>query len=100
MFAPASLILLTIVAVSGGPLLTTGRGIDVVAYLALIPMGLGYLLFGRALRSTSASAATALSLLEPVVAAVLAASFARRRVAALGWVGIVVVAASVVSLNA
>lgn len=99
MFAPASAILLTIVAFAGGPLLRTARGIEVVSYLALIPIGLGYMLFGRGLRSTPASVATALSLLEPVVAALVAEMVAHQGVAALGWAGIALVATSIITLG-
>ena len=41
-------------------------------YMALVPMFLGYVLFGWGLAHVTASTATTLSLLEPAVAAVLA----------------------------
>jgi DME family drug/metabolite transporter len=58
-------------------------------------MSIGYLLFGHGLRTTPASAATGLSLLEPAVAALLADLIAHQHLPALGWLGIALVVASV-----
>lgn len=99
MFGAASVVLLGVVAVTGGALVSSARGVTVVAYLAVIPMGAGYLLFGRGLRGVPASVATALSLLEPVVAAVIAEVVLHQRVVALGWAGIGVVALSIIWLG-
>ncbi|MHB8296489.1 MAG: DMT family transporter [Acidimicrobiales bacterium] len=100
MFGLAALVLLPVLSVTGGQLLGSPRGIAVVAYLAVVPMGLGYLLFGRGLQETPTSVATALSLLEPVVAAVVAEIIAQQRATLAGWAGIALVASSVVVLSA
>jgi DME family drug/metabolite transporter len=71
-----------------------------MAYLAVVPMFLGYLLFGRGLAAVPASTATALSLLEPAVAAVLAVVVLSERLPVLGWVGMAVLLASLVLLTA
>ena len=95
LFGLASLVLIPILAVTGSALLASTRGILVAGYLGLIPMSIGYVLFGHGLRTTTASAATALSLLEPAVAAVLADLIAHQQLPATGWLGIALVVASV-----
>jgi DME family drug/metabolite transporter len=99
MFGLAAAVLLPVLAVTGPALLSTGRGLAVTGYLAVVPMGLGYVLFGRGLRHTPASTATAISLVEPVVAAVLAFLVVNQHLAVAGWVGIVLIAASVAALS-
>ena len=88
LFGLASLVLIPILAVTGSALLESTRGILVAGYLGLVPMSIGYLLFGHGLRTTPASAATGLSLLEPAVAAVLADLIAHQQLPAVGWLGI------------
>jgi drug/metabolite transporter, DME family len=95
LFGLASLVLIPILAITGSALLASTRGILVAGYLGLIPISIGYLLFGHGLRTTTASAATGLSLLEPAVAAVLADLIAHQQLPAIGWLGIALVAASV-----
>ena len=95
LFGLASLVLIPILALTGSTLLAGTQGILVAGYLALIPMSVGYLLFGHGLRTTTASAATGLSLLEPAVAAVLADLIAHQQLPAIGWLGITLVVASV-----
>ncbi|MGO9790504.1 MAG: DMT family transporter [Solirubrobacteraceae bacterium] len=95
LFGLASLVLVPVLAITGSALLASTRGIIVAGYLALIPMSIGYLLFGHGLRRTTATAATGLSLLEPAVAAVLADLIAHQHLPAIGWLGIALVVASV-----
>lgn len=95
LFGLASLVLIPILASTGSALLASTRGMLVAGYLGLIPMSIGYLLFGHGLRTTTASAATGLSLLEPAVAAVLADLIAHQHLPAIGWLGIALVVASV-----
>jgi len=92
-------VLIPILAVTGSALLASTRGILVAGYLGFIPMSIGYLLFGHGLRTTTASAATGLSLLEPAVAAVLADLIAHQQLPAIGWLGIALVVASVLVQN-
>ncbi|WP_425845821.1 DMT family transporter [Agrococcus sp. TSP3-2-1] len=80
-----------------GPLVAPA-GILTVAYLALVPMALAYLLFGYALRALTSSSATTLALAEPVVATVLAVVVVGERPSAVGWVGLAVVAAGIALL--
>jgi DME family drug/metabolite transporter len=98
MFGLAAAVLLPVLAVADPTLLSTRRGVVVTGYLAIVPMFLGYVLFGWGLRHTSASTATAISLVEPVIAAVLALVVVHQRVALVGWVGIALIVASVAVL--
>jgi DME family drug/metabolite transporter len=95
LFGLASLVLIPVLLITGSTLIASTRGILVAGYLGLIPMTLGYVLFGHGLRTTTASHATALSLLEPAVAAVLADLIAHQHLSQLSWLGIGLVVASV-----
>ncbi|MFB7576450.1 EamA family transporter [Streptomyces sp. NPDC056165] len=76
---------------TGAPLLSSWSDTAVGAYMALVPMFIGYILFGWGLAHVPASTATTLSLLEPVVAAVLAVLVVGERLPLLGWGGIALV---------
>jgi drug/metabolite transporter, DME family len=95
LFGVASLVLIPVLLITGSTLVASTRGILVASYLGLIPMSIGYVLFGHGLRTTTASDATLLSLLEPAVAAVLADLIAHQHLSQLGWLGIASVLASV-----
>lgn len=90
-FGLGGLLLLPVLAATGAPLLASWSNAAVGAYMALIPMFLGYLLFGWGLTHVPASTATTLSLLEPAVAAVLAVLVVGERLPLLGWAGIALV---------
>jgi DME family drug/metabolite transporter len=87
MFGLGALPLLVVLAAIGAPLLQSWTAIGLSAYLVLGPMFLAYLLFGIGLRSVRSSAATTITLLEPVFATVLAVLVVGERLTALGWVG-------------
>jgi len=70
----------------------------VLAYLVLGPVVLAYLAFGRGLRSVPGSRATTVTLLEPFVATLLAVVAVGERLAPLGWLGLALVLAGVVSV--
>jgi DME family drug/metabolite transporter len=67
--------------------------------MALVPMFVGDVLFGWGLARVRASTATALSLSETVVAAVLAVLVVGERLPALGWLGAALIAASLFVLT-
>ncbi|MER7960024.1 DMT family transporter [Streptomyces sp. NPDC096030] len=90
-FGLGGLGLLPVLAVTGAPLAASWSSAAVGAYMALVPMYAGYVLFGRGLARVSASTATTLSLLEPAVAALLAVLVAGERLPAAGWAGIALV---------
>lgn len=71
-FGIGGLLLVPVLAATGAPLLDSWSAAAVGAYMALVPMFLGYVLFGWGLARVRASTATTLTLLEPAVAAVLA----------------------------
>jgi DME family drug/metabolite transporter len=70
-------------AIGGGPLLGTSAGsLALLAYLGIATMALAYGLLYAGLRTTSGSAATVATLLEPVSAALLAVALLGER---LSW---------------
>ncbi|NUP59902.1 MAG: EamA family transporter [Pseudarthrobacter sp.] len=99
-FGLGGLLLMPVLALTGGPLLGSWTNFGVGAYMALVPMFAGYLLFGRGLAQVRASTATSISLLETVVAAVLAVLVVGERLPALGWLGAAVVLGSLFILTA
>lgn len=84
----AAVLLLPVLVSVGEPLLQSPLTIGIVGYLALGPMFAAYLFFGAGLRSTSSSTATILTLIEPVVATILAILVVGERLALLGWAGL------------
>ena len=98
-FGLGGLLLMPVLAVTGGPLLASWANFAVGAYMALVPMFAGYVLFGWGLARVRASTATSISLLETVVAAVLAVLVVGERLPVLGWLGAAVVLGSLFILT-
>ncbi|MDT0171142.1 DMT family transporter [Pseudarthrobacter sp. BRE9] len=98
-FGLGGILLMPVLAATGGPLLESWRGVGVGAYMATVPMFAGYLLFGWGLARVGAGTATGISLLETVVAAVLAVLVVGERLPALAWLGAAVVLASLFILT-
>ncbi|MFI0816775.1 DMT family transporter [Streptomyces sp. NPDC021098] len=90
-FGLGGLLLVPVLLATGAPLISSWPNAAVGAYMALVPMFVGYVLFGWGLAHVPASTATTLSLLEPAVAAVLAVLVVGERLPAFGWVGIALV---------
>lgn len=90
-FGLGGLLLMPVLVVSGGPFLASWTNAAVGIYMAAVPMFLGYVSFGYGLARVQASMATVLTLLEPVVAAVLAVLIVGERLPTLGWVGVALV---------
>jgi len=84
--------------VTGAPLLATPQAFAVGAYMALVPMFLGYLLFGYGLTKVSVSTATTVTLTEPAIATLLAVLIVGERLGTLGWNGLAVIAVVLVIL--
>jgi len=99
-FGLGAVLLVPVLLRTGAPILESGRNLAVVAYLGVVPMFLGYRLFGRGLAAVSATTATTLSLLEPSVAAVIAVLVLHERIPVLGWSGMAVLLANLVGLSA
>lgn len=98
-FGAGGLLLMPVLLVTGAPLLASWNNFAVGAYMALVPMFLGYVFFGLGLARVKASTATTLSLAEPVVAAILAVVIVGERLPAAGWIGIALVIASLAVLT-
>lgn len=99
-FGLGGLLLVPVLLVTGAPLVASWSNAAVGAYMALVPMFLGYVLFGWGLAHVPASTATTLSLLEPAVAAVLAVLVVGERLPVVGWFGIALVVACLAVLTA
>lgn len=97
-FGLGGLLLMPVLLAAGAPLLDSWQNLAVAAYLALVPMFLGYVLFGMALSKVSASTATTVTLSEPAVAAVLAMGLLGERLGLSGWLGMVLIAAALIAL--
>ncbi len=95
-FGAGGLLLLPVLLVTGAPLVATPQAFAVAAYMALIPMFLGYLLFGFGLARVSASTATTVTLSEPAVATILAVLIVGERLPVLGWIGLFIIGLALV----
>jgi DME family drug/metabolite transporter len=91
MFGLAALVLLPSLAITGDNLLTTPIHASVALYMAVVPMFIGYLCFSRGLRQVEASTATLITLLEPVVAVMLAVLIVGERFMPVGWLGVMLI---------
>ncbi|MFP2770535.1 DMT family transporter [Oceanisphaera sp. KMM 10153] len=96
MFGVAALVLLPSLTFTGSNLFATATHAGVALYMAVVPMFLGYLCFSYGLRYVDVSRATLLTLLEPVVAVLLAVAVLGERFLALGWLGMVLILVSMV----
>ncbi|WIB16025.1 EamA family transporter [Curtobacterium sp. MCPF17_050] len=87
-FGGGGLLLMPVLLLTGAPLLATPGAVTVGAYMALVPMFAGYVLFGYGLSQVPASTATTLTLIEPAVAAILAVLVVGEQLTVVGWVGL------------
>lgn len=87
MFGLAATLLLPSLYITGDNLFADAKHTAVVIYMATIPMFLGYLLFGYALKHLEASTATLITLLEPAIATLFAVALVGERFAVIGWYG-------------
>ena len=99
-FGSAGLALMPVVLVTGSTFLASGVNASVGIYMALVPMFAGYVLFGLGLARARASTAIVLTLVEPVVAALLAVLIVGEQLAPLGWAGVGLIACSLIALTA
>jgi drug/metabolite transporter, DME family len=86
-FGAGTLVLILINTITGFVLLHTAQGWLLLLYLGLIPTALAYWLFQTGLRSVSATAATIISMAEPLVAALLAWALFGETLATIGIIG-------------
>lgn len=87
MFGLSAILLLPSLLSTGDNLFLDIKHISVALYMAIAPMFLGYLLFGQALKVIEASRATLITLLEPIVATILAIIIIGEAFSSIGWLG-------------
>lgn len=93
-FGAGGLLLAPVLVVTGAPFLHSWQNFTVGAYMAVVPMFAGYVLFGWGLARVGAGTATALTLSEIVVAAVLAVLVVGEQLPALAWTGAALITGS------
>lgn len=98
MFGLGAIPLVPVLILLGAPLLQSWQTVGISAYLAIGPMFVAYLLFGVGMRTLRSSTATTITLLEPVVATVLAVTVVGERLAVVGWVGLAAILIAVTVL--
>jgi DME family drug/metabolite transporter len=91
LFGFAALFLLTSLFFTGDNLIATPTNASIALYMAIFPTFCGYLLFGYGLRFIDASRATLITLIEPLIATVLAIIVVGERLKLIGWVGLMLV---------
>ena len=91
MFGIGALALLPVLLVTGAPLLDSGLSVSIASYLAVGPMFVAYLLFGFGLKKLRSSVATTITLIEPLVATLLAVLVVGEQLVALGWLGLALI---------
>ncbi len=87
-FGIGGLLLFPVLLVTGGAYFNSWNNISVGFYMAFIPMFLGYICFGYGLSFVPTSTATLITLIEPVVATILAVCIVGEKFSGLGWLGI------------
>ncbi|EAR25351.1 hypothetical protein A20C1_03771 [marine actinobacterium PHSC20C1] len=98
-FGAGAIGLLPVLMIFGAPLLHSVPSLAIASYLIVGPMFVAYLLFGVGLRTTRSSTATTITLLEPVVATLLAVVVVGELLTPTAWggLGLIFVAVTVLS---
>lgn len=71
----------------GVDVLTTARGVVVLAHLSIVTLTFAYMAFGRGLQKLAPTVVTTLTIVEPVVATVLSYSALHEDFSSWGWIG-------------
>jgi len=98
-FGLAALPLSVVTLLTAAPLLETPLGLSIAGYLAVGPMFAAYILFARALRALRSSTVTVVTLLEPLVATLLAVAIVGERLEPVGWLGLSLILIGVTVLS-
>ncbi|WP_206051044.1 EamA family transporter [Nocardioides speluncae] len=85
LFGGAGIVLAPALALAPLGWLETGRGVLVAVYLGAVTTTLGYLLYGRGLRTTPVPVAATLTLVEPAIAAALGVIVLGERLTPVGY---------------
>ena len=92
-------VILFVFALSRGLMLNySAVGWSLLVYLGTVPTALAYVLFISGMRSTSATVASISTLLEPLIATVLAWLIFRERFSPMGFVGVALLSGSLLVL--
>ncbi|WP_345064519.1 EamA family transporter [Leifsonia kafniensis] len=97
-FGTGGVLLMPVLLLTGAPLIASSQAFTVAAYMALVPMFLGYLLFGYGLARIPASTATTITLSEPAIAAILAVAIVGERLSVMGWTGLCIISGALAVL--
>ncbi|HEY0259061.1 MAG TPA: EamA family transporter [Lacisediminihabitans sp.] len=95
LFGAGAVLLVPVLLLLGAPLLQSSATVAIGLYLAIGPMFVAYLFFGVGLRSIHSSRATTITLIEPIVATVLAVLVVGERPSLGGWIGLALVLGAV-----
>ncbi len=98
-FGLAAVPLAAVLLVVGAPLLAGPATIGIALYLAVGPMFVAYLFFAIGVRALASSTVTVITLLEPLVATLLAVLIVGERLDVLGWVGLALILLGVTVLS-
>lgn len=90
-FGAGGALLLPVLIVTAAPLIGSTEYLLVAGYMALVPMFVGYVLFGFGLVRVPASTATTITLTEPAIATILAVLIVGERLTTIGWAGLMVI---------
>ena len=99
MFGLGAIALLPVLLALGAPLVQSAQTASIALYLAVGPMFVAYLLFGIGMRTLASSTATTITLLEPVVATLLAILVVGERLDPLGGIGLLLILLSITVLS-
>lgn len=100
MFGVGAVGLVPMLIATGSPLLQSPLTVAVSAYLAVGPMLVAYLLFGIGLATLRSSSVTTITLVEPLVATVLAVVVVGERLGVVGWIGLGLIFTGVSAMTA
>ncbi len=98
-FGIGGLLLMPVLLMTGAPFLASWNNAAVGIYMAAVPMFLGYVCFGIGLARVPVSMATTITLVEPVIAALLAVVIVGERLPAMGWLGLALVIACLIVIT-
>lgn len=93
MFFVAGIVTAPLLVWRGIDLLQSGRGLVVLGYLGLVTLTVAYVSFGWGLRHLPPTTVVMLTMVEPVMAAVLATVVLSERLSLVGWLGAALVVA-------
>lgn len=96
LFGGAACVLLPSLLITGDTLFASVTNTSVALYMAIVPMFLGYWLFSIGLKTIAASQAVLITLLEPIIATILAIVILNEQFQQIGWLGIGLVSISLI----